>query len=469
MENKEKILSKVKDKLNKEKTMNFSVKEGSAASVMSGMTDSYITPFALKLGANNAQIGLLSSIPSLLSPLSQITGSKLMEKYSRKRIMVSSIATQAFMWLPIIFLAIFSWKNIFTSHLPTLIIIFYSLYAIFGSMAGPAWFSLLGDIIPEKIRGRYFGRRNKICGIIALAATIIAAFILDFFKTKGLVLAGFSALFIIAFFARLLSAYFLTRHYEPRLKLEKGYYFSFLQFVKQAPTNNFGRFAIYVALIQLTTNIAGPFFAVYMLKDLGFSYTTFMLVNISSAIFSLLFMPIWGKFSDKYGNRELLRLGGLIIPFLPVLWIFSPSPVYLALAPQLIGGIGWAAFNLAAGNFIYDSVSVPRRGICVAYFNLLSGIGIFIGAILGGILAQYLPIAFMNKFLFIFLISGIARLLVSIIFLPRIKEVKKVEKAKSGALFYIKEIAINGFVYGIINDLKGLKRIVSRKSGLFKL
>ncbi|MEK6820234.1 MAG: MFS transporter [Nanoarchaeota archaeon] len=451
------ILKNAGDKLEKEKTMSLSIREGAAASVMSGFGDAYITPYALTLNANNAQIGFLSSFAGLVSPLSQLFGSKLMEKYPRKRIIMTFVTFHAIMWIPILLLSLFFWKNIFLSYLPIFLIIFYSVYAIFGAVAGPAWFSLLGDIVPDKIRGRYFSKRNKITGTIALVSTVIAAFILDFFKTKGYILIGFSILFVIAGIFRLVSASMFRKHYEPSFKLEKGYYFSIWQFIKKAPSNNFGKFVIFITLMNFTTSIAGPFFAVYMLKDLQFSYITFILVNISSSISSLLFMPIWGKFSDKYGNREMLKIGAIVVPFFPMLWIFSSSPLYLALVPQLVGGIGWAAFNLAASNFVYDSVSVQRRGLCVAYYNIIVGIGVFFGAALGGILAHYLTITFMNKLLFIFLISGLARLAVTIIFMPSIKEVRKVEKPKINPLFYFKEIKpMKGIVYEMAGDIRGI-------------
>ena len=169
-----KILEQVKEKIDKEKTLSLSIKEGSTTSVMSGISDSYITPYALSLNANNAQIGLLSSFSGLVSPLSQLLGSRLMEKYSRRRIIITSVSLQALTWLPIILLGIFFLSNSFVSYLPIILIAFYSLYAIFGAIAGPSWFSLMGDLVPEKIRGKYFGKRGKICGAIALASTIIA-------------------------------------------------------------------------------------------------------------------------------------------------------------------------------------------------------------------------------------------------------------------------------------------------------
>lgn len=89
------------------------------------------------------------------------------------------------------------------------------------------------------------------------------------------------------------------------------------------PRNNFGRFVIYVALVNFATCIAAPFFAVYMLKSLGFSYANFTIVMMSATITSLLFMPFIGKFIDKYGNLTVIKIIGLLIPLIPILWVFS--------------------------------------------------------------------------------------------------------------------------------------------------
>jgi MFS family permease len=344
------------------------------------------------------------------------------------------------------------------SHIPAILVIAYSLYAFFGAVGVPAWFSLLGDIVPAKIRGKYFGKRNKICTSVTLLATILAAFVLDYSKTRGLVLLGFAAIFLVASVARMTSAYLMSRHYDPAFKLEEGYYFSFWQFVKKAPSNNFGKFVIYVGMLYFSVLIAAPFFTVYMLKNLGFSYTTLMLVNISATVFMLLFSPVLGKFADKYGNRELLKIGGIVIPMLPVLWLFSGNPWYLALVPQLASGLGWAAFNLASSNFIYDSVTPQRRGLCVTYFNAFVYAGTFLGATVGGVIATYVPITFMNNLLFIFAVSGVLRGLASLIMLPKVREVREVRTASSNPLVYIKEMnLVEGMIYEAVNDVKVLR------------
>lgn len=442
----------------KEKTMKVSIKEGAVSTVMSSFGDAYITPYALSLNANNAQIGFLSSLTGLLGPLAQIKGSRLMEKFPRKKIVIIGTALQAFMWIPILILAFLFQKGMYLEYLPIALIVFYSIYAVFGSIGSPAWFSMLGDIVPQKIRGKYFGKRNRVAGIVGLVATLGAAFLLDLFKTKGIVLLGFSLLFFGAFIFRLIAAYLFTKHYDPKLNLHEGYYFSFWDFIKEAPKNNFGKFTLYVALMYFGMQISGPFFAVYMLKDLNFNYLTYTLVNLSTTVFSLLTMGIWGKFSDKFGNRRILSICGFIIPLIPIFWIFSPSPIFLMFVPQLIGGVGWAGFNLAVSNFIYDIVTPARRAICVAYFNLMVGIGIFFGGIVGGLMTHFITIKSINILLFIFIISGIVRFLVSLIFIPMIKEVKEVHEFKHPFILLKHFGFIFGGVFGIFNGFKIKKK-----------
>ncbi len=407
------------------KSRNLSVKEGAAAAVMDGAGHSYITPFAIALNANNLQIGFLSSFIGLMGPLSQLYGSKLMEKYDRKTIVVKSVFIQSLLWLPVIILAFLYYFNIWRGLIPILLIIIYSIVKIAGGFPFPAWFSWMGDLVPQNIRGKFFSKRNRIKGIVTLIAFLSGALLLDFFKTKGFVLLGFAILFFVAMIARLISAKLLAKKHSIKLKLKKGYYFSIWQFMKIMPKNNFGRFVIFVSLINFAVAIAGPFFAVYILRYLGFSYLWFMLINASSTVFAFFILPFWGKFSDKYGNLKTLRISSFLIPFVPILWIFSASKIYLLLVPGLLGGIAWSAFQLASRNFIYDAVSKQRRALCITYYDIFIGIGIFVGAALGGLIATFAKISFMNIYLFIFLISGLLRFVFLLYILPTIKEVRK--------------------------------------------
>jgi MFS family permease len=87
-------------------------------------------------------------------------------------------------------------------------------------------------------------------------------------------------------------------------------------------------------------------------------------------------------------------------------------------------------FPFASSNYIYDCVTRQRLGICFSYFGALNGIGVFFGAMLGSLIATFVSVGFMSIFLFLFFVSGILRLAFSLVMLPRLREVRKVEAPK---------------------------------------
>ncbi len=433
---------KENEKTLKRETKKLSIEEGISYSVMDSAGLRYITPYALSLGANNAQIGFLTSIPSLLGNFSQLFTFRAIKKSSRKKVITTGVLLQALMWLPMLAVGyFFFYKNLNQDISSILIIVFYTLLTLFGTFVSPAWNSLMKDVVGKET-GKYFGNRNKILGAVALLAMLVSGLMLNYFGKINLFL-GFAILFGIAFASRLISWTLLKKHYEPKLKFKQDSYFNFWQFVRRIPQSNFGKFSVFISLMMLATAIASPFFAVYMLKYLRFNYMIWTLIVISSSLSSLLSMPLWGKFADKFGNLKVLRFTGAFVPMVPIVWLLTPLVIkidvnlviiYLFIA-EFISGFMWAGFNLSSVNFIYDAVSRQKISLCVAYYNILHGIGVFIGATLGGFIASSdFAIFGMTSILFVFLISAIARAAVYLIMISKIKEVRKVEKYKDGEL-----------------------------------
>jgi len=414
---------KIGDKV--KKSLDYSIKEGVSASVMSGAADNFVSPYAIALKASNFQLGLLSALSNLI-PVEIIT-TKMMQsqKFSRKSIVLGGVFAQILILVLISLLGFLFLKS--PSIAPILLILLFTIYASTSLFVSPAWSSWMKDLTEKVKIGKYFGIRSKICGIAGLITIVLVGIVLDVFKKANLVLLGFTLIFIIAAISRTISRSYLKKQYEPKLKLRDGYFFSFWQFIKKSPSNNYGKFVIFIALINFSVMIAGPFFTPYMLKDLGFNYITFTIINlVISGVATLLTVPLWGKFVDKFGCVTTMKITVWMVPIIPILWIASPSPYWLFVV-QIISGITWAGFNLAAGTFHYETITKERMSLCIAYSSILNGVAIFLGAIIGGLIAS-LNISFMNIYLFIFLISGIARIIVISALFPLIKEVRSVKK-----------------------------------------
>jgi MFS family permease len=142
---------------------------------MSGLTLNYITPFALTMKATTAQIGLLSSIPNFTMSLVQLAAPGLSERAgSRKDFILPVVFLHALMWLPILLT-----PYLFHSNQVWWLILFQTLGTAFDSMSNPPWGSMMADLVLEGVRGRFFGNRNRIMGLVSMVFSYVAGGILQ--------------------------------------------------------------------------------------------------------------------------------------------------------------------------------------------------------------------------------------------------------------------------------------------------
>jgi len=410
-------------------SLKFSFSDGIFASGMIGFTQEYFTPFLLVLGAAAKHIGMLNALPNLFASILQLKSADLTERLkSRKKTINIFVLLHALMLLPMVIMALSGRGKAIT------FIAYVILFTTFGALANPAWGSLMSDLVEENKRGTYFGWRNRILGMITVVAAFIAGLILHRMK-KVNIFYGFGIIFGLAFLFRMVSWYFLTRMYEPTLVHKKGDYFTLVDFLARIRESNFAKFVLFVSMMNFSVNLASPFFAVLMLKDLHFSYALYTVITITATLTVYLMTSRWGRHADKVGNLKVIKFTSPLIGLIPLLWIINRHPGYLFFA-QIFSGFLWAGFNLCTTNFIYDAVSPGKRTRCISYFNVLNGLALSCGALLGGFLLQRLPPLFGYKILTLFLISSILRIIAGTLMPLTLREVRPVEKAKSNELFF---------------------------------
>jgi len=417
-------------KISIRETLRISFKDGVFASVMSGVTDPYFTPFALALGATVQQIGWVSGLPQFFGSLSQLFAVQAVYRIGgRLKLLVGAVSIQATLLLLI---ALLAWID--SPHRIALFVALLILFIVAGALAGPAWGSLMTEYIPKAKRGRYFGWRNRILGFVHVAS-MIAAGLLLYRSESHSALIGFAVIFSAGALARFVSASYLARMRDVPQKRDPGADFTFYRFIVRFRHSNFVKFVAFTAMITFASYLSAPFFAVFMLRDLGFTYFTYMVLQVLATVAGLVAMPMWGMHADAVGNARVLRLSGFFVCLIPLFWLATRNVVYLA-GVQMLAGFVWSGFTLAATNFIYDAVSAPKRIRCISYFNVLNGAAIFSGASLGGFLAARLPPLQGYSLLTLFLISSLCRLAVYFALFNRFREVRASRDVSIRELFF---------------------------------
>ncbi|APV44401.1 putative arabinose efflux permease, MFS family [Dehalogenimonas formicexedens] len=402
------------------KSLRLSVFDGAAFNAMMGLTQDFMSPFALALKASTAQIGLLASLPNLALALSQLGSPWISERLrSRKSLLVPMVITQAVLWLPI-----FIMPQLFHNMAVWWLIALFTAGSVFGALGNPAWGSMMADLVPAGMRGRYFGFRNRIGGATLLACFFLGGLVLQ--ASSNQIMLGFGLLFGAAVIFRLASAYFLSKMYEPPMRRCNDPWHPFHE-LKTLPATPVGRLSLFVGAMMLATYVASPFFAVYMLNDLGFGYGAFVVVTASASVANFLFMGFWGRRADRSGHLQIVRVTALMIPLVPVLWLAGHNIIYLIVI-QVFSGFAWSGFNLSGTNLLYEAAAPERRTRAIAVFNALSGTAMCIGAAVGGLIATRLPEISGQSLLTLFLISGILRGAVTVFILPSLGRSKRVDR-----------------------------------------
>ncbi len=457
-----------------ERSLRNSHKDAAAYSVMAGFGETYFSAFAVFLKASTAQIALIASLPPLLGSLAQLFSAWLGNRTGwRKTIILAGVYLQAFSWLPIIFLPL-----MFPEHAITLLIISISFYFASAHFAAPQWSSMMGDLVPEQLRGRFFGARTRLASVTSFLSLVAGGLLLHVYDDHGVALYGFITIFGVAAVARLISAHYLRGMHDPARNAEVIKLPSLAHIWQRVHHSPFARFSLFFALMQSAVAISSPFFTVYLLRDLHFSYLLFMVSTAASVIVQFLTLNVWGRISDQFGNRVILASTGLVIPILPLLWLFSTDFVYLIVI-QMLSGVVWAGFSLSAGNFIYDLVPSPKRATYVAYHTVLMCVGVFLGALVGGFLGMVLPreldigdihLEWHSALLGLFVISSLVRFAIALTFIPLLREVREVPPLSvSGVVFRVARFnALSGLVFDVILPTvrrKGANEGVSSKEG----
>ena len=389
--------------------------------MMVGVSESYLIPYGIALGATPSQIAFLATAPVLIASFLQLKSARLTQTIgSRIKLIQFMVFFHALAWLPIILIPyIFPQTHTQPWALLTAAVLFMS----FGAFAVPAWQSLMSDYIPVKKRGEYFGWRNRLQGIFTVIVSISAGLILHSYGKMDI--TGFTVIFIFAMFCRFLAWVCLTQMTEPFRRSSHDIYFSFLDFIKQIRTSNFAKFVLFASLMSFSVNISSPLLAVFLLKELGLNYAAYMGVVTIAAMSAFLFQTKFGKTADRIGNLKTLKLAGWGIALIPLFWMVSRNLFYLFFV-QFVAGAAWGGFNLLVANFLMEAVSPQKRIRCISYFNVMNSAAIFLGAIVGGAVLTRLPPLFGYSYLALFLLSCICRILVMIFMFGSVKEVRQV-------------------------------------------
>lgn len=361
------------------RTMRLSIVEGGLMQVfLNWTTGSVLVGYLLALGATPLHIALVGSVP-LLSQLASPFGALAAEVLGRRRLVATLLGTVGRLsWLLAVFLP---QLGVPAALQPSVMVVLVLFASAFQAATGTIWTAWMGDVVPDDRRGRYFGMRTGVLGVIGTAANLAAGAFLDRVAAP----LSFQVVLGVAIASSLVAAVLYLFHYDPPTERHPLR----LRQVIVTPLRhaNFRRFLTFSALWQFSVMLGATFVIPYFLEELGMSFTQVAVWSSVAAVTALGTTILWGRVADRVGNKAVLAIGTFLAGLLlPTNWILAGVTgrlefIWVAAVFDAVawGAIGPAVFNLAL-------VTAPRSGrvTYIALYSVASGVAGFVGGSLSG-------------------------------------------------------------------------------------
>lgn len=340
-------------------------------------TGSVIIGYMLHLGASATEIGLISSVPMLAQLASPFAAYFAGMAGRLKGITALTAFVGRILWLLAAFLPLL---GVPTSLQPAFIVALVMVSSLFQASTATLWSSWIGDVVPESRRGRYFGFRAGVVGVVGMLANLGAGWLLDRMDAP----LGFQVVLGFGVVSALLAALLLVWHYEPPTTRTPPR----LREIFRTPWQdaNFRKFLTFGVYWQASVFLGAPFVFTYFLQYLKMSFTEIAIWSAIASLSALFTTSLWGRIADRYGNKVVLAIGTVIAcSAMPLSWMLASDdrlwPIWFSafFDAAAWGAIGPAIFNLALA-------SAPRenRTAFIAMFSFATGGAGFLGGLLSG-------------------------------------------------------------------------------------
>ncbi len=339
----------------------------------------FVVAFATKvLGWRAEQIGLMAALPHLCNCLQPLMLAALSKRLSTYRMLVLTFTMGALPWsmawaLP----SLGKWRDV----------VFIAMLAtgtIANSIAAVAWSSAISELVPERLGGRYFARRNLIFGLWTLIAVMVAGHLAEW-KNNSLLVFGW--IFGLAGTSRLVGLFFLSRmRFSSRVTERQARGFALKDVLGALQDVNYRWLCLFVGFWGLLLNMAMPFYTMFLVQQLNLGIGTVVKLTTAASLGGLLTLKGWGVLCDRFGSRPVLQVASFTWALTALLtWSFArPGWTWHLYIGYVVVGAMTAGFQLAQFNLMLRLAPSGSRPAYVAAFLALTSLFTAFGPVFGG-------------------------------------------------------------------------------------
>jgi MFS family permease len=369
-----------------------------------GSVAAFNSAYAIRLGAENFQVSLLSSIPALMAMIVSYPAGHFLQ--SRARRMPWVLGSLMIYRASFLLVAVSPWLHflgIQPGMMAILILIVGSTPAHFFNVG---WIAMLGEAIPEHRRAAVFAARN----ITNQITVSIVVFLCGQWLSRIIFPINYQVLYAFGFLTSMVSMYYLFKLHVPnstvpevekatlpRSRSPRELYESFVKSVKsfrQEMIDHPGFFRITrnTLLHGMGVWMAGPLYVLYFVRVLNASDAWLGLNGTIASIGTIVGYSVWRLLLARWGEPVCLKRTIVLIGVYPILVGLTPSlPVILAFG--VLNGLIAPGSNLAHFNTLLRVTPDSARPRFTAIYITIMNIGAFVSPLISVAIANWIGIA----------------------------------------------------------------------------
>ena len=260
---------------------------------------------------------------------------------------------------------------------------------IMANLSGSGWWTWIGELIPDRSRAGYFGKRSSLAQLMNILLFFTANWFLDAFENRIFLVYS-----IIYFIIGLLGTADIVLHTmvpEPESANErKDFRVDIL--ISPLQDRRFLLFALISGFSMLSILIPTPFLAPHITSPatVGAPNIWLGIMYFISQLTWMAIAPFWGVMMDRMGQKPIVLLGLLHVLAFPLYLLLTASN-YLFLLPCIAvwTGIFGPAYWEGLNQFMLALLPRENRTAYVAWYWAFLGIIGSGGTVIGGYIMEH--------------------------------------------------------------------------------
>jgi hypothetical protein len=238
--------------------------------------------------------------------------------------------------------------------------ILYGIISLSSSLMGIAWTAWVGDFVPSRLRGRYFGKRNRLTSLSTIIFMLLSIAVLEYFEASRHAYLGLIGLAVAGRMVSMMVVHLIDSPDPTGGSISQA---NWAKEISDLRTQHvLLRFIGFGTVAGFWLAGAGAIAALYAFNDLGASPAQFTGFSLAATISGAICVPLWGKLIDRHGAIPIIMITFFAWRIGDIGWILINSETLGWMYPMwLWGGAMVTGYVLATFTLILKLIPKKSR------------------------------------------------------------------------------------------------------------